>query len=108
MARKLDQSDQIDIIPFMKSNTYSTYDAKAKFSEVLRKVQAGKNIVITSRGTPVARITPYSPVDEGVLERLDRLEAQGVVDRDPGVRDWFEMIGSSKGAIKRFLKGRGR
>ena len=34
--------------------TYSTYEAKAKFSEVIRKVRAGQRVVIAYRGEEIA------------------------------------------------------
>ena len=37
-------------------NEYSVAKAKAKFSEVLAKVQAGREVVITRRGAPIARV----------------------------------------------------
>lgn len=91
----------------MKSNEYSTYDAKARFSELLRKVRKNRKIVITSRGIPIAEVVPYSNEKESTLERLSRLEQQGVVDGDTRVRDPFEPLGRSAGALKRFLGTRG-
>ncbi|MBN2529789.1 MAG: type II toxin-antitoxin system prevent-host-death family antitoxin [Deltaproteobacteria bacterium] len=91
----------------MKSNEYSTYDAKAKFSELLRKVKKNKRIVITSRGIPVAELVPFSSDGENTLERLSRLEQQGVLDGDPRIRDPFEPLDKAAGALKRFLNSRG-
>ncbi|MGC4028223.1 MAG: type II toxin-antitoxin system prevent-host-death family antitoxin [Steroidobacteraceae bacterium] len=36
---------------------YSVAEAKARFSEVLAKVEAGRDVVITRRGEPIARIS---------------------------------------------------
>lgn len=91
----------------MKSNEYSTYDAKAKFSELLRKVKKNKKIVITSRGIPIAELVPFSNDNETTLERLSRLEQQGIVDGDTRIRDPFEPLQKSAGALKRFLTSRG-
>ena len=38
--------------------TYSTYEAKARFSEVLRQVREGKTVTISYRGEPAAEIRP--------------------------------------------------
>ena len=38
--------------------TYSTFDAKAKLSEILDKVSDGQEIVITRHGKAVAKIVP--------------------------------------------------
>ena len=91
----------------MKSNEYSTYDAKAKFSELLRKVRKNKKIIITSRGIPIAELVPFSNENENTLERLSRFEQQGLIDGDPRVRDPFDPIEKSAGALKRFLSNRG-
>ena len=40
------------------STTYSLYEAKAKFSEVMRKVRAGQRIVIAYRREEIAEIRP--------------------------------------------------
>jgi prevent-host-death family protein len=61
----------------------SVRDAKAKLSWYLRKAHAGQDVVITSRGRPVARLLAVPeqsggrPSGEEMLERLKLL---------PGVR----------------------
>lgn len=54
-------------------------EAKARLSELVRLVQQGETVSITSRGKPVARLVaengpgqPYRPVD---LAKLDRFAA---------------------------------
>lgn len=48
---------------------YSVAEAKARLSELLHDVEAGKNVVITRRGTPVARLVrAKKPLD---LARID-------------------------------------
>ena len=37
------------------------HEAKAKFSEMIRRVGDGEEIVITSHGTPVAKMVPAEP-----------------------------------------------
>jgi len=37
---------------------YSTFDAKAKLSEILDRVAEGEEITITRHGRPVAKIVP--------------------------------------------------
>ena len=61
----------------MKKATYSTYDAKARFSEILRKVRAGERVSITYRGKEVAEIRPVIE-EETVEERLRKLEERGI------------------------------
>ena len=38
-------------------------DANQRFSELLREVQDGESFVVTSRGRPVAKVTPIDDVD---------------------------------------------
>jgi prevent-host-death family protein len=53
----------------------SVFEAKARFSEVVSRAQAGKQTIITKRGKAVARIVPEKAARP---ERWDRSE---VVDR---------------------------
>ena len=41
----------------------SASDANQRFSELLREVQEGESFVVTSRGRPVAKVTPVDDVD---------------------------------------------
>ena len=38
------------------------YDAKSRLSDLIDKVRAGKEVVITRHGEPVAKLVPMSPV----------------------------------------------
>ena len=51
---------------------YSAYDAKARFSELLRAVMDGERVVISYRGKPVAEMRPLEPVIDtpGALARF--------------------------------------
>jgi len=39
----------------------NTHEAKTQFSRLLKRVAAGEEITIASRGTPVARLVPITP-----------------------------------------------
>lgn len=61
--------------------TVSAADANRHFSSLLQEVKAGTSITVTSRGEPVAQITPInkarSPARNRALEALlTRLRAQ--------------------------------
>lgn len=46
-------------------------ELKAKLSEYLGRVAEGEDVVVTDRGTPVARLVPYdhgSAVERGIAE----------------------------------------
>jgi prevent-host-death family protein len=53
-------------------NSISVAEAKAAFSECIRKVEAGSPVMITRHGKPVAALVP--PND---LEHLERLRKAG-------------------------------
>ncbi|WP_294287330.1 type II toxin-antitoxin system prevent-host-death family antitoxin [uncultured Sphingomonas sp.] len=52
-------------------------DAKARFSEIVDRVEAGQTVVITRRGARVARLVPATvektPIDPVLFEALDRV-----------------------------------
>ena len=85
--------------------TYSTYDAKAKFSELLRQVRRGKTVYISYRGDVVAELRPIEQ-DDTVEARLRRLEERGVITRSVVERRSLEPIAHRAGALKRFLEER--
>ncbi|HUF91036.1 MAG TPA: type II toxin-antitoxin system prevent-host-death family antitoxin [Candidatus Limnocylindria bacterium] len=88
------------------SETYSTYEAKAKFSEVMRKVRAGQRVVIAYRGEEIAEIRPLERT--ATLDKtLSRLEDRGVLSRGAttGQRGLRPVI-RKPGALKRFLESR--
>jgi prevent-host-death family protein len=57
-------------------NTVSVVQAKAHFSELLAKVEAGQDVLITRRGAPVARLSganrPTQPIR---LQAIDAFRA---------------------------------
>ena len=42
------------------ADVYSTYEAKAHFSEILRKVRSGRPVRISYRGEEIAEVRPLS------------------------------------------------
>lgn len=64
--------------------TLSAADANRQFSSVLREVAHGKTITVTSRGKPVATISPAQAANaqrnaarKTLLARLNRQKAAG-------------------------------
>lgn len=53
----------------------SATDANREFSRVLGEVSSGQTYVVTSRGKPVARITPVEPAGADPVERRRQLHA---------------------------------
>lgn len=85
-------------------STYSTYEAKARFSELLRKVRAGQSIRITFHGKEVAEIRPI--IDTGLEGRLEELEEAGKLHRHHHIPGSWAPLLERPGALKRFLEER--
>ena len=86
--------------------TYSMYEAKARFSEVLRHVRDGKTVTVSYRGEPVAETSPQE-VPETIEQRLQELERRGVLVGSREPRTPFEGGVCVDGALDTFLKERG-
>lgn len=95
---------------------YSIYDAKAQLSALVRQVrESGQTFVITVHGEPAAELRPITPVSKAKQtfeERLQELEARGVLSpspRAPGERPSFSSLIHGEpvpGALQRFLEER--
>ena len=86
--------------------TYSIYEAKARFSEVVRMVREGHPVTITYRGEPVAEIRPIDePAGTSLERRLGELERQGEIVRGER-RGEMSTVSRRPGALQRFLEER--
>ena len=88
------------------ARVYSTYEAKAKLSEILRRVRAGQRVAISHRGEVIAEVTPVEAPRHGLRERLRRLEAEGILAPARQKRNPFPRLARRPGALKRFLASR--
>jgi prevent-host-death family protein len=80
--------------------TVTAAEANRHFSKLLRTVQSGRSVTVTSHGRPVARMVPYDDAAEGQRDRrreawrafLDHLRAQPAreVPRDWTRQDLYE------------------
>lgn len=54
---------------------------KNRMGRYLRAVRAGRTLIITDRGKPVAKLAPPNdaPLETGLQARLRELEAQGLI-----------------------------
>ncbi len=68
------------------------YEAKARFSELLRRVEKGERFVITRHGVPVAVLEPVSPRRRNVKEVIAKIEefARGRSLRGLKIKDLIE------------------
>lgn len=87
------------------TRTYSTSEAKARFSELLRWVRRGEPVVVTYRGEKVAEIRPLNRA-LGEPERLQKLRVSGVLSPPAERRGELEPIAKRPGGLQRFLESR--
>jgi len=85
---------------------YSTYEAKVRFSEVLRHVRNGRAVTISYRGEPVAEIRPVQPPPLTMEQRLDELRQQGIVLAPDKSGRRFSSVVHRPEALQRFLDER--
>ncbi len=85
---------------------YSVYDAKAKFSEIIRKVREGQTVTVSYHGEPVAEIRPIRPQGFALEDRLRRMEDRGVVVRSSAGTGRLCRVARRPGALQRFLSDR--
>lgn len=84
---------------------YPVHEAKAKLSEILRRVKQGRSVSISERGRIIARVVPIEP-SRGVASRLQRLEADGQLVRRAKKSRAIRPVASRPGALRRFLRSR--
>lgn len=83
---------------------YSVYEAKARFSEVIRQVRDGKTVTVSYRGEPVAEIRAIEDQRSPTLdERLAELERNGALVRSTIPRRKLGPVERRPGALARFL-----
>lgn len=84
---------------------YSTYEAKAKLSELLDQVRKGDVVTITHRGEPIAEVRPIERSAEALSRHLDDLRRRGIVSgrQQAGA---FKPLARRRGALRRFLETR--
>ena len=98
------------------ADKFSIYDAKAQLSALVRQVrESGQTFVITVHGVPAAELRPITPVSKAkqtMEERLQELEARGVLSKskyEPGERPSFTAWLTGEpvpGGLQRFLEER--
>jgi prevent-host-death family protein len=83
---------------------FSIYQAKARFSEIIRMVKSKRQVIISERGVPVAEIIPYATSQsEELTDRIARLIKSGsIVPSKEPFR--FQTLANHPGAVDRFLQ----
>ena len=85
--------------------TYSTYEAKAKFSEILRKIRNGESVYVSYRGERVAEIRPVEK-HEDTEAAVERLREEGILSGDAPRQGELMPIARRPGALNRLLESR--
>jgi len=79
----------------MFDHTVSATEANRQFSRLLREVQDGGRITITKQGRPVPLLVPADAkrrrASASVLERFDKLSAEGLLIEYQGTLDRDEL-----------------
>lgn len=88
------------------TDMYSVYDAKARFSELIRKVREGRTVMISYRGEPVAEIRPINAEGDDLARRLNMLEGLGILVGGEERRGELRAVVRKPGALQRFLEER--
>jgi prevent-host-death family protein len=85
---------------------YPVHEAKAKLSEILRRVKQGHSVTISERGRIIARVVPIErPRD--LSARLRQMEADGVLVRRAKRPGAIRPLVCRRGGLRRFLESRG-
>ena len=63
-----------------RNQTVGAYEAKTRFSELLERVEAGGEIIVTKHGTPVAKLVPIKKASSAeqraeAINRIQKLSA---------------------------------
>ncbi len=61
-------------------------DLRNRTADVLRRVQAGEPVTITSRGRPVAELVPVRAASRRPIPRTELVRRLAVAQADPGLR----------------------
>jgi prevent-host-death family protein len=90
------------------SDSYSLYEAKARLSEILRRVREGRTVTISYRGEPVAEVRPVAKRPGGIKERLRALAERGQYLAAERPFPAIARVAKRPGALRRFLRDRSR
>ena len=87
--------------------TYWLHVAKARLSEVIRRVRAGTTVTVSSRGELVGEIRALTSEQETIEDRFEALERKGIIAPALEGERRFHRLAERPGALERFLADRG-
>jgi prevent-host-death family protein len=85
---------------------YSLYEAKARFSAIVRQVRQGQPVIVTVHGKPAVEIRAVADSGEDLEARLTTLVDRGILIRPPTQASPLRMIARRPGGLARFLAER--
>lgn len=68
----------------MKKNYIGIREARISLSKLIRDVKSGMEIIITDRGTPVAKIIPADGKTLSLEERIKNFQSCGLIESCTG------------------------
>jgi prevent-host-death family protein len=74
------------------STEVASRELRNNTAELLRRVGAGEQIVVTTRGKPVASLVPFESQRRRWLPRAELMRRLSLVQADPGLRDDLERL----------------
>jgi prevent-host-death family protein len=84
---------------------YPVHEAKAKLSEILRRVKRGRSVTISERGREFAQVVPVGGATD-LATRLTELERDGLIRSGRGRLEAIVPLARRRGALARFLDSR--
>jgi len=73
-------------------NEVAARELRNRTADVLRRVEAGEQVTITSRGRPVAELIPIRAVRRRPIPRAELARRLGVAQADPGLREELRVL----------------
>jgi prevent-host-death family protein len=74
------------------SSEVASRELRNNTAELLRRVVAGEQIVVTARGKPVASLIPFESQRRRWLPRAELMRRLGLVQADPDLRADLERL----------------
>lgn len=87
------------------ARSYPVHEAKAKLSEILRRVKQGQRVTISERGREIARVVPIEAARD-LATRLAKLEHDGSIAPGSGNTAAIRTVKRKPGALRRFVASR--
>ena len=85
---------------------YSTCEAMARFSDIVRRVREGRTVTVLYRGEPVAEIPAIQRECMTLEQCFDDLARRGIVVPSGQAKEPLRVLERRPGALRRFVGDR--